>query len=51
VLRTLPAIRHGTKLLAVPHLGYPERKACEGISLIFSPSRPAAAASCRLGDA
>ncbi len=51
VLRTLPAIRHGTKLLAVPHLDYPERKACEGISLIFSPPRPAVAASCRLGDA
>ena len=51
VLRTLPAIRHGSNLLAVPHLDYPERKACEGISLIFSPPRPAAAASCRLGDA
>src|SRR5262249_37026656 len=32
VLRTLPAIRHGTTLLAVPHLDYPDRKACEGIS-------------------
>jgi tRNA(Ile)-lysidine synthase len=51
VLRTLPAIRHGTKLLAVPHLDYPERKICEGISLIFSPPRPAAAAPCRFGDA
>jgi tRNA(Ile)-lysidine synthase len=51
VLRTLPAIRHGTKLLAVPHLDYPERKACEGISLIFNPPRPAAATPCRLGDA
>jgi tRNA(Ile)-lysidine synthase len=51
VLRTLPAVRHGKKLLAVPHLDYPERKTCEGISLIFSPPRPAAAASCRLGDA
>jgi tRNA(Ile)-lysidine synthase len=51
VLRTLPAIRDGGKLLAVPHLGYPERKVCEGISLIFSPPRPAAAAPCRFGDA
>jgi tRNA(Ile)-lysidine synthase len=51
VLRTLPAIRHGTKLLAAPHLDYPERKICEGISLIFSPPRPAAAAPCRFGDA
>ena len=51
VLRTLPAIRHGKKLLAVPHLDYPERKICEGISLIFSPPRPAVVASCRLGDA
>lgn len=51
VLRSLPAIRQGAMLLAVPHLDYPERKTCEGISLIFSPPRPAAAASCRLGDA
>jgi tRNA(Ile)-lysidine synthase len=51
VLRTLPAIRHGTRLLAVPHVGYPDRKACEGILLIFSPPRPAAAAPCRFGDA
>jgi tRNA(Ile)-lysidine synthase len=51
VLRTLPAIRVGTELLAVPHLDYPERKVCEGISLIFSPPRPVAAAPCRFGDA
>jgi len=51
VLRTLPAIRYGAKLLAVPHLDYPERKTCEGISLIFSPPRPAAATPCRFGDA
>lgn len=51
VLRTLPAVRHGKNLLAVPHLDYPERKACEGISLLFSPPRPATAAPCRFGDA
>lgn len=51
VLRTLPALRIGGRLRAVPHLHYPDRKACEGIELLFSPSRPAAAASYRFGDA
>lgn len=51
VLRTLPAIRQGTALLAVPHLHYPDRKACEGICVLFSPPRAATAAPYRLGDA
>ncbi len=51
VLRTLPAIRVASVLLAVPHLLYPDRKACEGIEVIFAPSRPAAAAAYRFGDA
>ena len=29
VLRTLPAVRLGAALLAVPHLFYPDRKGCE----------------------
>lgn len=51
VLRTLPAIRVGSVLFAVPHLLYPDRKACEGIPVVFAPPRPAAAAAYRFGDA
>jgi tRNA(Ile)-lysidine synthase len=51
ILRTLPAIRVASVLLAVPHLHYPDRKACEGIPVVFAPSRPAAAAAYRFGDA
>jgi tRNA(Ile)-lysidine synthase len=51
VLRTLPALRHSGQLCAVPHLHYPDRKACEGIELLFSPSRPAVAVPYRFGDA
>jgi tRNA(Ile)-lysidine synthase len=51
VLRTLPALRRGATLLAVPHLHYPERKACEGLDVVFSPPRPAVAAPYRFGDA
>lgn len=51
VLRTLPALRRNGELRAVPHLGYPDRKACEAIELLFSPSRPAVAAPYRFGDA
>jgi len=51
VLRTLPAVRVASVLLAVPHLLYPDRKACEGVPVIFAPPRPAAAAPYRFGDA
>lgn len=51
ILRTLPALRMGEQLLAVPHLHYPDRKTCEGIDVIFAPSRPAAGAPYRFGDA
>jgi tRNA(Ile)-lysidine synthase len=51
VLRTLPALRTGKQLLAVPHLHYPDRRTCEGIEVIFAPSRPAAGAPYRFGDA
>lgn len=51
VLRTLPALRTGEQLLAVPHLHYPDRKTCEGIEVVLAPSRPAAGAPYRFGDA
>jgi tRNA(Ile)-lysidine synthase len=51
VLRTLPAVRVGKALLAVPHLHYPDRKACECFPVLYSPSRPVAAASFGFGDA
>jgi hypothetical protein len=43
VLRTLPAVRQGDTLLAVPHLRYPDRDACERLPVTFTPLRPAAA--------
>jgi len=51
VLQTLPAIRRGTTLLAVPHLAYPDREGCEGFPVLFNPPRPAAAVPFRFGDA
>ena len=51
VLRTLPAIRVASELLAVPHLRYPDRKTSEGLPVVFAPPRPAAAAAYRFGDA
>jgi tRNA(Ile)-lysidine synthase len=44
VLRTLPALRRGERLLAVPHLNYPDSATCAQFPIIFSPLRPAAAA-------
>jgi tRNA(Ile)-lysidine synthase len=51
ILRTLPAIRVASELLAVPHIGYPDRKTCEGMRVVFAPPRPAAVAPYRFGDA
>ncbi len=51
VLRTLPAVRRGSALLAVPHLNYPDREGCRRFPVLFSPPRPAAAAPFRFGDA
>lgn len=45
VLRTLPALRQGERLLAVPHLGYPDLATCARIRVTFSPPRPTAAAA------
>ncbi|HVC61091.1 MAG TPA: tRNA lysidine(34) synthetase TilS [Acetobacteraceae bacterium] len=44
VLQTLPAVRRGNSLVAVPHLFYPDRAACAAVPLAFSPRRPAAGA-------
>jgi tRNA(Ile)-lysidine synthase len=51
VLRTLPAVRHGATLLAVPHLHYPDHRMCAGFPMLFSPPRPAVAAPFWFGDA
>jgi tRNA(Ile)-lysidine synthase len=44
VLRTLPALRLGDALLAVPHLLYPDPEACACYPVLFAPPRAAAAA-------
>ena len=44
VLRTLPALRRGNSLVAVPHLDYCSSHDCEGLRLIFTARRPAAGA-------
>ena len=43
-LRTLPALRRGNTLAAVPHLLYPDAAACAAVRLVFAPPRPAAGA-------
>ena len=44
VLQTLPALRLGAILLAVPHLLYPDPEKCACIPVTLTPPRPAAAA-------
>jgi tRNA(Ile)-lysidine synthase len=44
VLRTLPALRSGAALLAVPHLRYPDAATCARIRVLFAPPHPAAGA-------
>ncbi|MGH7119729.1 MAG: tRNA lysidine(34) synthetase TilS [Acetobacteraceae bacterium] len=55
VLATLPALRVGEELVAVPHLGYPCREVCARLPIRFSPNQPAAGAPFgvmdRAGDA
>jgi len=48
VLRTLPTLRKGGALLAVPHLCYPDAEACRSVPLLFCPARPAAPAPFRV---
>jgi tRNA(Ile)-lysidine synthase len=45
VLQALPAIRMGDKLMAVPHVGYPDALRCARFQVVFCPSIPAAGAS------
>lgn len=44
VLATLPALRCGKTLAAVPHLLYPDPYACARLRIAFYPANPAAAA-------
>ncbi len=44
VLQTLPAVRRGNSLVAVPHLLYPDHATCAAMPVAFSPRRPAAGA-------
>jgi tRNA(Ile)-lysidine synthase len=44
VLRTLPALRSGAAVLAVPHLRYPDAATCAHMHVLFAPPRPAAGA-------
>jgi tRNA(Ile)-lysidine synthase len=44
VVRTLPALRRGNGLVAVPHIGYPDPCICERVRVVFAPARAAAAA-------
>ncbi len=45
VLQTLPALRRGNSLVAVPHLLYPDAATCAAVPVVFSPRRPAAGTS------
>ena len=47
VLRTLPALRSGATLLAVPHLRFPDAETCARAGVLFAPPRPAAGAPFR----
>jgi tRNA(Ile)-lysidine synthase len=51
VLRTLPVVRLGPNVHAVPHLDFPDARTCEDLSLLFSPPRAAAPPSFPFGDA
>jgi len=44
VLRTLPALRSGPAVLAVPHLRYPDVPTCARLRVLFAPPHPAAGA-------
>ncbi len=44
LLRTLPTLRNGGAIVAVPHLDHPDAAACRGVPILFCPARPAAPA-------
>lgn len=50
VLRTLPALRHGETLVAVPHLLYPDAAVCGRLRVAFAPPRPACGAPFLAGN-
>jgi tRNA(Ile)-lysidine synthase len=45
VLQTLPVLRCGNSLVAVPHLLYPDPATCAAAPMVFSPPRPVAGAT------
>lgn len=45
LLRTLPTLRWGGAIVAVPHLGYPDAASCRAVPLLFRPARPLAPAA------
>jgi tRNA(Ile)-lysidine synthase len=47
VMRTLPALRRGNSLVAVPHIRYLNELACADVRLRFHPAQPMAGASFR----
>lgn len=49
VLATLPALRDGDVVVAVPHLAFPDTAACRSVMVDFWPQRPAAPAPVRVG--
>jgi len=55
ILATLPALRVGEELAAVPHIGYPDASTCALVPVLFSPNEPLAGAPFtilnRVGDA
>ena len=55
ILATLPALRVGEELAAVPHIGYPDQATCALVPVLFSPNEPLAGAPFtilnRVGDA
>jgi tRNA(Ile)-lysidine synthase len=55
VLRTLPTLRRGKEVVAVPHLAFPDTASCLSVGIWFSPARslagaPFVPASVNLGE-
>jgi tRNA(Ile)-lysidine synthase len=50
ILATLPALRVGEELAAVPHIGYPDPATCARVPVLFSPNEPVAGAPFTIAD-
>jgi tRNA(Ile)-lysidine synthase len=50
VLATLPALRIGEEVAAVPHLGYPDERTCKLVPVLFSPNEPMVGAAFMILD-